>query len=173
MISMITGIFIYLVALAFGLDFAIFWWFLAFILNFIPNIGAIIAVIIPTIISFVQPWFTPYDTLFMALCMTWVQVLGWNIIEPQFMWNRLNLSPLVIIISLAFWWIIWWVVWMLLSVPIMVIINIILSKIPATRPIAILLSEKWDLQVESEDVEKRRKRLIKSLKDKFEGIKRK
>jgi len=31
---------------------------------------------------------------------------------------------------------------MLLSVPIMVIINIILAKIPATKPIAILLSEK-------------------------------
>jgi hypothetical protein len=31
---------------------------------------------------------------------------------------------------------------MILSVPIMVIINIILSKIPETRPIAILLSEK-------------------------------
>jgi hypothetical protein len=50
----------------------------------------------------------------------------------------------------------------------MVIVNIILAKIPATRPIAILLSEKWDLQVESEDVVKRRKKLLESLKSKFD-----
>jgi hypothetical protein len=52
----------------------------------------------------------------------------------------------------------------------MVIINIILAKIPETRPIAILLSEKWDLQVESEDVMKKRKMLLTSLKNKFDAI---
>lgn len=36
---------------------------------------------------------------------------------------------------------------MLLCIPIMVIINIVLSKIPATRPIAIMLSEKGNLKI--------------------------
>jgi hypothetical protein len=91
-----------------------------------------------------------------------------NIIEPRFMGNKLNLSPLVIIIALGFWWTIWWVVGMLLSVPIMVIINIILAKFPSTRSIAILLSEKWELQVDNEEeVMQNRQKLFNSVKSKL------
>jgi ubiquinone biosynthesis protein UbiJ len=57
---------------------------------------------------------------------------------------------------------------MLLSVPIMVIINIILAKIPSTRPIAILLSEKWELQIEGDvEVEKTRKKLVDKVRWRF------
>jgi predicted PurR-regulated permease PerM len=107
----------------------------------------------------------------MGILLTVVEILMWNIIEPQFMGNRLNLSPLVIIISLAFWYNIWGVVWMLLSVPIMAIINIILAKIPSTRWIAILLSEKWELQVDSPDVIIKRKKLLIKFKEKIKKLK--
>lgn len=173
-VSFLTALFSYVIMLAFWLDFAIFWSMLVFILNFIPNIWSIIAVLFPSLLSLVQPWFSLYDSVFMISGLTWIQILMWNIIEPKFMGNRLNLSPLVIIISLWFWWTLWWVVGMLLSVPIMVIINIILAKIPVTRPIAILLSEKWELQIDdSEEISKNRKKIIKSFKDKFENIKKK
>ena len=52
----------------------------------------------------------------------------------------LNLSPFVLIVSLAFWTVIWGVVGAFLCVPIMVIISIILSKFDGTQWIAILLS---------------------------------
>lgn len=171
-VSFLTAVFSYIIMSAFNLDFAIFWSMLVFILNFIPNIGSIIAVLFPSILSLVQPGFNIYDSALLISWLIWVQVLMWNIIEPKFMWNRLNLSPLVIIISLWFWWTLWWIVGMLLSVPIMVIINIILAKIPVTRPIAVLLSEKWDLQVdESDEAANNRKKIIKSFKDKFGKIK--
>ena len=158
----------------FLLDFAIFWSMLVFILNFIPNIWSIIAVLFPSLLSLVQPWFSLYDSIFMISGLTWIQIMMWNIIEPKFMWNRLNLSPLVIIISLWFWWTLWWIVGMLLSVPIMVIINIILAKIPITRPIAIFLSEKWELQIDDwEELSKSRKKLLKWFKDRFDKIKKK
>ncbi len=167
-VSMFTAFFSYLVMIAFWLDFAVFWALLIFILNFIPSIGSIIAVMFPSLLSLVQPWFSLYDSLFMISWLVWVQVMMWNIIEPRFMWNKLNLSPLVIILSLGFWWTLWWVVGMLLSVPIMVIINIILSKIPITRPIAILLSEKWELQITWwDEVLENRKKLVENIKDKF------
>lgn len=171
-ISLVTGMLFYLVCISFWLELAIFWAFLSFILNFIPNIGSITAIILAIVFSLFQ-WFMPYDTLFMGIFLIWTEILCWNIIEPQFMWNKLNLSPLVIIVSLAFWGIMWWIVWMLLSVPIMVIINIILGKVPATRSIAILLSEKWDLQVDAEDVSENRKKIMKTLKHKFDSIKKK
>jgi AI-2 transport protein TqsA len=166
-VSFLTALFSYIIMTAFWLDFAIFWSMLVFILNFIPSIWSIIAVIFPALFSLVQ-FDGYYSFLIMTSGLVWIQVLMWNIIEPRFMWNKLNISPLVIIISLAFWWSLWWVIGMLLSVPIMVIINIILAKIPVTRPIAILLSEKWEIEVDwGEEVIETRKRMLKKIKDKF------
>lgn len=171
-VSLFTGVLSYLVMTIFGLDFAIFWAFLVFALNFIPSIWSIIAVTFPVLFSLVQ-FDSYYVVLFMASGLIWVQVLMWNIIEPRFVWNKLNLSPLVIILALGFWGGIWWVVWMLLSVPIMVIINIILAKIPATRSIAVLLSEKWDLQIEPEDkVLESRKKLLEKVKKRLKAEKK-
>ena len=171
-VSLLTATISYLVMLAFWLDFAIFWAFLIFILNFIPNVWSIMAVFFPVILSLIQPEFSLYDSLFMITGLIWTQVIMWNIVEPKFMGNKLNLSPLVIIISLGFWGSLWGIIGMLLSVPLMVIINIILWKIPATRPIAILLSEKWELQVDWwEEVIKTRKKIISRVKEKL--VKRK
>ena len=166
-VSFFVWLLSYIFMLIFGLEFAVFFAFIIFLLNFIPNIGSIIAVSFPVLFSLVQ-FESFYLTWVFLLCMIWVQVLMWNIVEPKFMWNKLNLSPLVIIINLIFWWTLWWVVWMLLSVPIMVIINIILAKIPETRPIAVLFSEKWELEVDtSETVVKNRKKVMKTIMDKF------
>ncbi len=157
-VSFLVGFLSYLVMIAFWLDFALFWWLLIFLLNFIPFIGSIIATIFPMVLSLVQTWFTIYDSALLLVLFIWVQTLVWNFIEPKMMWNRLNLSPLVILLSLSFWWVIWWIWWMLLSIPIMVTINIVLSKIPETRGVAILLSEKGHLQVEA--IEKKKKKTI-------------
>ena len=81
-------------------------------------------------------------TVVLLVLMTSAQVLTGNILEPKIMGNRLNLSPLVILISLIFWGTLWGPIGMLLSVPIMVTINIILAHFELTRPISILLSEK-------------------------------
>lgn len=126
----------------FGLDFLVFWAFIIFLLNYIPNVGSIIAVSFPVLFSLVQ-FESIYITGIFLLLMIAAQVLIWNIVEPRLMGNKLNLSPLVILISLIFWGTLWWPIGMLLSVPIMVMINIVLAHMEVTRPIAILLSEKW------------------------------
>lgn len=154
----------------FGLDFLIFWAFIIFLLNYIPNVGSIIAVSFPVLFSLVQ-FESPYLTMIFLICMIGAQVLIWNFVEPRLMWNKLNLSPLVILISLIFWGTLWGPVWMLLSVPIMVMINITLAHIEVTRPIAVLLSEKWIVKFTSATWKKgksyslnKMKRLLKSSK---------
>lgn len=167
-VSLLTAILSYFIMLAFGLDFAIFWALLIFILNFIPNIGSIIAVLFPSLLSLIQPDFTVYLSFFMTSLLILVQMIVWNVVEPKMMWNKLNLSPLVIIISLSFWWYLWGIIGMLLSVPLMVIMNIILSKFEVTKPIAIFLSEKWELQVfDSEKIEEKKKSMMGNFKKKF------
>ena len=53
-VSLITAFASYLLMAFIGLDFAIFWAFLIFLLNFIPNIGSLIATIFPALLALVQ-----------------------------------------------------------------------------------------------------------------------
>lgn len=171
MVSFVTATIWYLVMTAFGLDFALFWAMIIFFLNFIPNVWSIIAYSFPVILSLIQ-FDSIYTTVALLGIFISIEVLMGNIIEPKFMWNKLNLSPLVILIALWFWGSIWWVVGMLLSVPLMVIINITLSRFDTTRPIAILLSEKWELDVhDEENTTLTKKELIQNVKKKIELIK--
>jgi predicted PurR-regulated permease PerM len=70
-------------------------------------------------------------------------VLG-SIIEPKIQGHQLNLSPLLVLISVMFWGWLWDSVGMILSIPIMATLRIILEQIEATKPIAIFMSEMDD-----------------------------
>jgi AI-2 transport protein TqsA len=70
-----------------------------------------------------------------------------SLLEPRLMGNRLNLSPIVILLSLGLWGSIWGIPGMFLCVPITVIMVIIFSYFPETRPAAILLSGTGELSV--------------------------
>lgn len=153
----------WIIMLFFGLDFFIFWAFIIFLLNYIPNVGSIIAVSFPVLFSLVQ-FESIYLTGIFLMLMIACQVLVWNIVEPRLMGNKLNLSPLVILISLIFWGTLWGPIGMLLSVPIMVMINIVLAHIEVTRPIAILLSEKWVVKFTSSKQDSKTSLSLKKMK---------
>ncbi len=137
--SLSTALISFLILYLVGVDLAVFWALLIYILNYIPTIGSIIAVIFPLTISLIQfDSFLPF--LIVLTSLTLIQVMIGSIIEPRFMGKSLNLSPLVILASLTLWGSIWGVVGMFLSVPIMSITNIVLSKFSPTRPLAIMLS---------------------------------
>ena len=74
-----------------------------------------------------------------------IQVIIGNFIEPRWLGNSMNISPLLSILSLMFWGLIWGTTGMIVSVPFTVVIIIILSEIDSTRPLAILLSEKGNI----------------------------
>lgn len=166
-VSLLTWFLSYLIMLSFWLNFALLWAMVIFLLNFIPNIWSIIAVFFPIVLSLIQ-YDSLYPFLFISVWLVWVQVLMWNIVEPKFMWNKLNLSPLVILISLGFWASIWWIVWMMLCVPLMVIINIILAQFDSTRWLAILLSQSGEIEVYDEKVQNERKDILNNLTKKFQ-----
>jgi predicted PurR-regulated permease PerM len=54
----------------------------------------------------------------------------------------LDLSPVILLIVTAFSFWLWGIVGMILSVPFIVIIKIVMENIEATRPLAILFSER-------------------------------
>jgi predicted PurR-regulated permease PerM len=138
--SAATGGVSYVILSAFAVDFAVFWAFLIFLLNFIPTIGSIIGAVIPAVLAMVQFGDPLTALLILVLLGVFAQFLIGNFWEPRLMGRSLNLSPLVIILSLSVWGMIWGVAGMFLSVPLTVIAMIACSHFEPTRPFAVLLS---------------------------------
>ena len=85
-VSIITGILIYFSLSIIGLDHAIMWGLIAFLLNYIPNIGSIIASIPAILIALIQ--FNIYYALTVGLVYLIVNIVMGSIIEHQVSWKR-------------------------------------------------------------------------------------
>jgi predicted PurR-regulated permease PerM len=122
-----------------GVDFAGFWAVMVFFFYYIPTVGSILAIAAPALLTLVQfDHLTPF--LIVLFVIGTIQIVTANVIEPAIMGRSLNLSPLVVIVSLMVWGNIWGVVGMFLSVPIMVVLLIVFAHFETTRPVAVLLS---------------------------------
>jgi predicted PurR-regulated permease PerM len=138
-LAAITSALAYSVMASVGVDFAAFWAVMVFFFYYIPTVGSILAIVAPAMLTLVQfDDLTPF--LIVLLVFGTIQVVTANVIEPAIMGSTLNLSPLVVIISLVVWGTIWGVVGMFLCVPITVVSLIVLAQFETTRPIAVLLS---------------------------------
>lgn len=140
LMSLVTGLLSYGILILVGVDFAAFWAFTIFLLNYIPTIGSIIATVFPALLALIQ-FDNAYPFLVVAAGLTGVQFLIGNVVEPRLMGSSLNLSPIVVLLSLVLWGSVWGIAGMFLSVPITVISMIVLANFNGTRPIAILLSK--------------------------------
>jgi predicted PurR-regulated permease PerM len=137
--SLLTGGISYAVLRWFGVDFAGFWALIIFLLNYIPTIGSLLGVFFPALLTLVQfDTFGPFITVTISLGVT--QIVMGNVVEPALMGRSLNMSPLVIILSLSFWGLLWGIAGMFLAVPLTMIGMIVYAHIPRLRPIAVLLS---------------------------------
>ena len=143
LVSLLTGILSYIILLLFGVDFPVLWAFLVFLLNYIPYLGSLIATLLPTSLAIFQ-----FESLLMGLwvflCIQSVQTVVGTFVEPRFAGKTLNLSPTVVLFSLALWGSVWGIAGMAIAIPVTSIFVIIMAEFPNTRNAAILLSEKGD-----------------------------
>lgn len=138
-LAVITSTLAYIVMTWIGVDFAGFWAVMVFFFYYVPTVGSILAIVAPALLTLVQfDHLTPF--LIVLLVIGTIQIVMANVIEPAIMGRSLNLSPLVVIISLVVWGTIWGVVGMFLCVPIMVVLLIVLAHFKETHAVAVLLS---------------------------------
>lgn len=144
MINIILGLLSYLALLAIGIEFALVWAILIAVLNYIPYVGSLIAVVFPVLLSLAQ-----FGTLTMAgitlVTLSFLQTFVASYLEPRMMGRTFNLSPLVVLLALAFWSALWGLPGALLAVPLTSSLVIVLAEFRSTRPFAIMLSANGQL----------------------------
>ena len=114
------------------------WAFLVFILDFIPYLGALLSFVPPIVLAFIQLPFAGFLAI-VAILMGNQQLWG-SFVEPQLAGQRLDMSPIVLLFLVAFWYWAWGLTGMILGVPLAVIMKIFLESDERTLPIAIMLS---------------------------------
>jgi len=138
-VSILTASISAIILLTARIDFILFSALLIFVLNYIPNFGSIIATLFPILITFLN-YGLSIRLLLVAIGLILTQFIIGNIVEPKITGKNLDLSPIIILLSLIFWAWIWGVVGMVLAVPLTSAIKIVLSEIDSLKPIAELIS---------------------------------
>lgn len=137
--SLMTGISVWILLEILGVQYAVLWGTLSFLLNYIPNIGSIIAGVPIVVQAFLLNGF-PIG-LGTTIGIVAINVLVGNVLEPRMMGRTLGLSTLVVFLSLLFWGWLLGTVGMLLSVPLTMALKIALESNPTTYRYAILLGD--------------------------------
>lgn len=120
-----------------GVDFALLWGLLAFVLNYIPTFGSLAAAVPPALIALVQAG--PMHALLTAGGYAGINVLFGSLLEPALVGHRLRLSPLVVLLSVIFWGWIWGIAGALLAVPMTMAVKLGLEQSDQSRWIARML----------------------------------
>jgi AI-2 transport protein TqsA len=136
-ISLLTGVLTWLFAVAIGLDFALVWGLLAFILNYILFIGPFLAVIPPGIFALIQ--FQSVEMLLVTLSgLGLMQFLIGNYLLPKLEGRVVSISPLLVMFSLVFWMLVWGIPGAVMAVPLTVMILVACEQIDGVRWIPLL-----------------------------------
>jgi len=139
LISLLTGVLTYLLCSAFGVEFALFWATLGFLLNYIPTLGAIVATVPPVLLGAVQLHSWATLGAFAALFVVMQVVLG-QVLEPKLQGTRLAIKPVAILLGLIFWGVLWGIPGMFLATPLVAFLHILSSYFNFSRAIERLLA---------------------------------
>lgn len=133
MVGVLAGVTVWLA----DVDFPLMWGMLAFFLHYIPVVGALVAGVPPVLLALAL--LGPGRATLVALAFLAINFVVGNLIEPLLMGRPLGLSPLAVLISLAFWGWVWGPIGMVLSVPLTLVIKNLLDGSGQLKWLAVLL----------------------------------
>ncbi len=124
MVAIATGVAMHF----YGLGDAILWGALAFLLNYVPILGPMVGIGVFGLVGLLS-----FDSLGLALIPAGIylliHVVEGEFVTPLILAKRLTLNPVIIILSLIFWYWMWGVPGAILAVPILAIVKIICDRI--------------------------------------------
>jgi len=138
-VGFVTGVGDTIFFLILGVDFAVLWGILAFLLSYIPTIGFWLAAIPPTIITWLE--FGSLRALIVFLGIVVINGFAENVVKPKYMGKGLNLSPFVVVFSVIFWSAILGPMGAILSIPMTLIFKELIFEVDdQNRWVATLMS---------------------------------
>ncbi|MFT5085336.1 MAG: AI-2 transport protein TqsA [Lentisphaeria bacterium] len=143
LMSLLTGFLILVWLWILGVDYFILWGLLAFLLNFVPTLGSIIAAVPAVLLALVQ--LGVGDAMLVGAGFLAVNFVVGNVLEPRVLGRGLNLSALVVFLSLVFWGWVLGPIGMLLSIPLTMTVKIAFESSEETRWVGIILGSGSDL----------------------------
>jgi len=138
--SAATGVLAGLACFIVGLDLPLMWGVLAFLLNYITTVGSFIAATPPIILGFAT-LNLPY-AVGLGLAYLVINVVIGGVVEPKLLGGSMNLSPLVILLSLALWGWVLGPIGVLLAVPFTTLLKILFEQTEHLRPVALVLGSR-------------------------------
>jgi len=130
----------FLLLLVLGIPFPYLWAFLVFAASFIPTVGTFLAVVPPTIMALLDAGLGA--AVAVVIGYTLINFAQDHFLQPVVMGSELNLSPLVVFLSVILWAWVLGAAGALLAVPLTVGFVAVLEAFPQSRPIAALLRNK-------------------------------
>lgn len=122
-----------------GLSHIPFWCLIIFLTNYIPAIGAAVGVLFPAVFGLVDVN-DVWRGLALLVGLEAIHFVVSHVVQPRMQGQSLNLDPIVVLLSLAFWGFLWGVTGAFLSTPLAVMTMAILAEFAGTRPLAVLMS---------------------------------
>ena len=133
--SLVTGLLVWALAWAVGLQFPVEWGVIAFVLNYIPFIGPFIATIFPTLLAMTQ--FSSWQAVLGIFAgLNLIQFVVGSYIEPRVSGDVLSISPFVVLFAVVFWTFLWGWYGAFIGVPIVIAILTFCEYNPASRFVA-------------------------------------
>jgi len=141
-ISLANGVVFFAAFRLIGLDFAIGWSVLQFVMNFIPTLGSIVTGVGISLFALLQFWPNPGPVILVVAVVLAVNLILGSFLDPKIIGEHVGISPFVILVSLGIWSWLWGFAGMILAVPMTVVIKIICENIPFLEPISILIGSR-------------------------------
>jgi predicted PurR-regulated permease PerM len=138
--SILTGFATFFFALLVGLDLAVAWGIISFVLNYIPFLGPLVAVVLAT--AFATAQFESWQMALIVLAgMSLIQFSIGNYIEPLLAGTALAVSPFMVLFAVFFWTLLWGIPGAFIGVPMTMALLVMCEQSPATSWISTLLSD--------------------------------
>jgi predicted PurR-regulated permease PerM len=126
--------------LVMGVEYAVLWGFVGFLMRYVPYIGTWIGVIPPALFTFAttEGWAMPIMVILLFLGL---EVLCNNFFEPLLYGKSLGLSEVAQLVAAAFWAFLWGPIGLILSGPLTTCLLVIGKYVPQFRFLTVLLGD--------------------------------
>lgn len=171
LINFLVGVGNAIFLLILDVPFAILWGLLSWFTGYIPAVGFWLAMIPPVLIAWVTLGLPTAAIVFLGYVVINGSVE--NLVKPRIMGQGLNISPLVVFVSLFFWAWLLGAIGAILAVPLTMTILSVLDSFEATRWIGVLAQspssseehEKMEANLKLKDIWKRATKFVRGEKD--------